>query len=38
MPESQNTEYKQTWRDEYLKWISGFANAEGSPKGVERKI
>ena len=29
MPESQNTEYKQSWRDEYLKWISGFANAEG---------
>ena len=29
MPESQNTEYKQAWRDEYLKWISGFANAEG---------
>ena len=29
MPESQNTEYKQTWRDETLKWISGFANAEG---------
>lgn len=21
MPESQNTEYKQTWRDEYLKWM-----------------
>ena len=29
MPESQNIEYKQTWRDEHLKWISGFANAEG---------
>ena len=29
MPESQNTEYKNTWRDEYLKWISGFANANG---------
>lgn len=29
MPESQTTEYKQTWRDDYLKWISGFANAEG---------
>ncbi|WPJ96584.1 ATP-binding protein [Coraliomargarita algicola] len=29
MAESQQTEYKQTWRDEYLKWISGFANAEG---------
>ncbi len=29
MPESQNTEYKSTWRDEYLKWICGFANANG---------
>jgi ATP-dependent DNA helicase RecG len=29
MPESQNIEYKSTWRDEYLKWISGFANANG---------
>lgn len=26
---SQNTEWKESWRDEYLKWISGFANAEG---------
>lgn len=29
MAESQNIEYKETWRDEYLKWISGFANAQG---------
>src|SRR5450830_1340459 len=29
MIESQNTEWKQSWRDEYLKWICGFANAEG---------
>ena len=27
--EDQNTEYKQSWREEYLKWICGFANAEG---------
>ncbi len=27
MSESQNIEYKQSWRDEYLKWICGFANA-----------
>ena len=27
--ESQNIEYKLTWRDEYLKWICGFANADG---------
>ncbi len=29
MPESQHVEYKSTWRDEYLKWICGFANASG---------
>lgn len=29
MKESQNIEFKESWRDEYLKWICGFANAEG---------
>lgn len=29
MAESQNIEYKETWRDEYLKWVCGFANAQG---------
>ncbi|MGD8781535.1 MAG: putative DNA binding domain-containing protein [Ignavibacteria bacterium] len=29
MPEDQNIEYKSTWRDEFLKWICGFANAKG---------
>ncbi len=29
MSENQNIEFKQTWRDEYLKWICGFANAYG---------
>ena len=29
MKESQNIEWKQSWRDEYLKWICGFANAQG---------
>ena len=29
MTEQQNIEYKQSWRDEYLKWICGFANAQG---------
>jgi ATP-dependent DNA helicase RecG len=29
MSESQNIEYKTSWRDEYLKWICGFANANG---------
>ena len=27
--ESQNIEFKESWRDEYLKWICGFANAQG---------
>lgn len=27
--EDQNIEYKESWRDEYLKWICGFANAQG---------
>lgn len=29
MPETQNTEYKSSWHDDYLKWICGFANAQG---------
>ena len=29
MTESQNLEWKSSWRDEYLKWICGFANAQG---------
>lgn len=29
MAENQNIEWKQSWRDEYLKWICGFANAQG---------
>ena len=28
-PESQNVEWKRSWRDEHLKWICGFANAQG---------
>ena len=27
--ESQNVECKESWRDEYMKWICGFANAQG---------
>lgn len=27
--ETQNIEFKESWRDEYLKWICGFANAQG---------
>jgi ATP-dependent DNA helicase RecG len=29
MPEQQNIEYKSNWHDDYLKWICGFANAQG---------
>ena len=29
MQESQNIEWKEVWKDEYLKWICGFANANG---------
>jgi len=29
MSEQQNIEYKQSWHDDYLKWICGFANAQG---------
>lgn len=29
MAESQNIEWKESWWDEYLKWICGFANAQG---------
>lgn len=29
MPEQQNIEYKSAWHEEYLKWVCGFANAQG---------
>ena len=29
MKEHQQIEWKESWRDEYLKWICGFANADG---------
>ena len=29
MQENQHTEWKESWRDEYLRWVCGFANAEG---------
>jgi ATP-dependent DNA helicase RecG len=28
--ECQNVEFKSSWQDEYLKWICGFANAQGA--------
>jgi hypothetical protein len=27
--ESQHTEWKETWRDDHLRWVCGFANAQG---------
>ena len=29
MSETQNIEYKRSWHDDYLKWVCGFANAQG---------
>lgn len=29
MPECQNIEWKSKWKDEYLEWICGYANAQG---------
>lgn len=29
MPEQQNIEYKSSWHEDYLKWVCGFANAQG---------
>lgn len=29
MTEDQHVEWKESWRDEYLKWICAFANAQG---------
>ena len=36
MKESQQIEWKETWRDEFLKWICGFANAEGGVLHIGR--
>jgi hypothetical protein len=33
MPEQQNIEYKQSWHDETLKLVCGFANAIGGTRG-----
>ena len=29
MPETHNIEYKSSWHEDYLKWVCGFANAQG---------
>ena len=36
MSENQHIEWKTSWRDEYLKWLCGFANAQGGVLEVGR--
>jgi len=36
LKEHQHIEWKQSWRDEYLRWICGFANAEGGTLVIGR--
>jgi len=36
MSENQQVEWKSSWRDEYLKWICGFANAQGGVLEIGR--
>ncbi|MCY4313826.1 MAG: ATP-binding protein [Gammaproteobacteria bacterium] len=36
MNEGQNTEWKASWQDEYMKWLCGFANAQGGVLEVGR--
>lgn len=36
MRESQQLEWKEAWRDEFLRWICGFANAEGGRLHIGR--
>ena len=37
MSEHQNIEWKQVWKDDYLQWISGFANAKGGSIFIGKK-
>ena len=37
-PEAQNIEWKSSWRDEYLAWICGFANAQGGVSAADRRV
>ncbi len=37
-PESQNIEFKRSWHDDYLKWVCGFANAQGGEYNYECEI
>jgi ATP-dependent DNA helicase RecG len=36
MPESQNTEWKESWREDYWRWVCGFANAQGGTLVIGR--
>jgi ATP-dependent DNA helicase RecG len=36
MKENQHTEWKESWRDDYLRWVCGFANAEGGSLVIGR--
>ena len=36
MSEHQNIEWKEVWRDDFLKWICGFANADGGVLHIGR--
>jgi ATP-dependent DNA helicase RecG len=36
MKENQQIEWKSSWRDDYLRWICGFANAEGGTLVIGR--
>lgn len=36
MKENQHVEWKETWRDEHLRWVCAFANAEGGVLEIGR--
>ena len=35
MKECPNIEFKETWSDDFLKWICGFANAQGGKQTLQ---
>ncbi len=38
MPEHQTIEYKESWHDEFLEWICGYANAYGGTLYIGKMI
>lgn len=34
MQESQQTDFKRLWKDDYLKWICAFANSNGGTNSL----